>query len=82
MIMANANTPLPVGTPYVQPGAVVAPPPGALTAQVVSPPAAPSVAPIVPNRTVAADKRYLPGALPESDVNPAYQNSGQWIARP
>jgi spore germination cell wall hydrolase CwlJ-like protein len=82
MIMANANTPLPVGTPYVQPGAVVAPPPGALAAQVVPPPAAPSVAPIVPNRTVAADKRYLPGALPESDVNPAYQNSGQWIARP
>jgi Cell Wall Hydrolase len=30
--------------------------------------------------SVAADDRYLPGALPESDVLPAYRNSGQWIA--
>ena len=32
------------------------------------------------NVTVAGDDRYLPGALPESDVLPAYRNSGQWIA--
>jgi Cell Wall Hydrolase len=31
--------------------------------------------------TVSGDNRYLPGALPESDVLPAYANSGQWIAR-
>ena len=44
--------------------------------------AGPAVAAITPNRSVAADKRYLPGALPESDVNPAYRNSGEWIVRP
>jgi hypothetical protein len=29
--------------------------------------------------TVAGDDRYVPGALPESEVLPAYRNSGQWI---
>ncbi len=28
-----------------------------------------------------ADERYVPGALPESEVLPAYRHSGQWIAR-
>jgi Cell Wall Hydrolase len=30
---------------------------------------------------VSDDSRYLPGALPESDVLPAYASSGQWITR-
>jgi spore germination cell wall hydrolase CwlJ-like protein len=30
---------------------------------------------------VAADRRYVAGALPESDVREEYRNSGQWIAR-
>jgi hypothetical protein len=41
-----------------------------------------SIAAIAPSRSVAADKRYVPGALPESEVNPAYRDSGQWIVRP
>lgn len=32
-------------------------------------------------RPVAGDRRYVPGALPESDVKDEYRNSGQWIAR-
>jgi len=31
--------------------------------------------------SVAEDRRYVPGALPESEIMPAYANSGQWIAR-
>jgi hypothetical protein len=34
-----------------------------------------------PIRPVDQDKRYLPGALPESDIRPEYRNSGEWIAR-
>jgi hypothetical protein len=40
-----------------------------------------SVAPIAPTRSVAADRRYVQGALPESDILPQYQNSGQWISK-
>lgn len=43
--------------------------------------AVPTAAPR-PEQTVAGDRRYVPGALPESEVNPAYRDSGQWIARP
>ena len=66
---------------YPQSGAPLTLPAGVAAGAIVAPPA-PSVAAIQPNRTVAADKRYLPGTLPESDINPAYRNSGQWIARP
>jgi Cell Wall Hydrolase len=31
--------------------------------------------------SVASDRRYVAGALPESDVREEYRNSGQWIAR-
>jgi spore germination cell wall hydrolase CwlJ-like protein len=30
---------------------------------------------------VSADRRYVSGALPESDIRDEYRNSGQWIAR-
>jgi spore germination cell wall hydrolase CwlJ-like protein len=76
LIMA-ANTAMPplgaTPAPAVIPGA--APPPVAIAQT-------PSVAAIRPDRSVAADKRYVTGALPESDINPAYRDSGQWIARP
>lgn len=39
-------------------------------------PAAPA-----PQTNVASDRRYVAGALPESDVREEYRNSGQWIAR-
>lgn len=35
--------------------------------------------PMPRSATVAGDDRYVPGALPESDVLPAYRDSGQWI---
>jgi hypothetical protein len=31
-------------------------------------------------KAVAQDNRYVPGALPDSDVLPQYRQSGQWIA--
>ena len=31
--------------------------------------------------TVSADRRYVSGALPESNVRDEYRNSGKWIAR-
>ena len=34
-----------------------------------------------PPVNIAADRRYVAGALPESDVRDEYRNSGQWIAR-
>lgn len=37
---------------------------------------------LAPARPVAQDNRYVSGSLPESDVRPEFQNSGQWIARP
>jgi hypothetical protein len=37
--------------------------------------------PAVPIANVAADRRYVAGALPESDIREEYRNSGQWIAR-
>jgi spore germination cell wall hydrolase CwlJ-like protein len=40
-----------------------------------------STASIAPTRSVAADRRYVQGALPESDILPEYQNSGQWISK-
>jgi spore germination cell wall hydrolase CwlJ-like protein len=49
--------------------------------------AAPSVAgaveapPPPPPANIAADRRYVAGSLPESDVRDEYRNSGQWIAR-
>jgi spore germination cell wall hydrolase CwlJ-like protein len=39
------------------------------------------VAAIAPTRSVAADRRYVPNALPESDIRAEYQNSGQWIGK-
>jgi spore germination cell wall hydrolase CwlJ-like protein len=50
---------------------------------------APAIAPIMtgaapppmPETNVASDRRYVAGALPESDVREEYRNSGQWIAR-
>lgn len=59
--------------------------PQALSAQqtpalvAVEPPPVPMQAPLKIN--VASDRRYVTGALPESDVREEYRNSGQWIAR-
>lgn len=39
------------------------------------------VASVVPSQPLTADRRYIPGALPESDVKEEYRNSGQWIVR-
>lgn len=39
------------------------------------------VAAIAPTRSVAADRRYIAGSLPESDVLPQYRSSGEWIGR-
>jgi hypothetical protein len=32
-------------------------------------------------RPIAQDNRYVAGSLPESDVRPEFQNSGQWIGK-
>lgn len=34
-----------------------------------------------PATSVAQDRRYVAGSLPESEIMPEYQNSGQWITR-
>ncbi len=39
------------------------------------------VATIAPTRSVAADRRYVPNTLPESDIRAEYQSSGQWIGK-
>ncbi len=63
----------------------------ALTLPVLAPDAtviAPLVLPMAPmqapppssKKAVAQDNRYVPGALPESDVLPQYRQSGEWIA--
>jgi spore germination cell wall hydrolase CwlJ-like protein len=42
----------------------------------------PNVALSVPTAPeVSADRRYVAGALPESDIREEYRNSGQWIGR-
>jgi Cell Wall Hydrolase len=84
-------TPAPKPKLYVAPlpapifaGAAPLPLPSALPQPWVNPsvPAADTrVANIAPTRSVAADRRYVAGALPESDVLPAYRDSGQWIGR-
>ncbi len=51
-----------------------------VTPVVPTAPNAASAAPVVAPE-VAADRRYVAGALPESDVREEYRNSGQWIAR-
>jgi Cell Wall Hydrolase len=38
-------------------------------------------APYLPKVNVEADGRYVQGAVPESDVLPAYRDSGSWIKR-
>lgn len=51
---------------------------------IVSPPVSGAVTnPVAaaPPANIAADRRYVAGALPESDVRDEYRNSGQWIAR-
>ncbi len=74
LMMLASSTPMPMAAAL---------PASPLAAGAMSVAAQPmSVAAIRPDRTVAADKRYLPGRLPESDVNPAYRDSGAWIARP
>jgi len=62
-----ANLPLPVPQDWVS-----AAPPSVTSARIAS---------IVPGQPVAADRRYVPGTLPESDVREEYRNSGQWIVR-
>jgi hypothetical protein len=37
---------------------------------------------LAPTRPVKADNRYVSGALPESDIRPEFQGSGEWIKRP
>ncbi len=44
-------------------------------------PAPPINSEAAPPVNIAADRRYVAGALPESDVREEYRNSGQWIAR-
>ena len=39
----------------------------------------PATSPTAP--AVSADRRYVSGSLPESDIRDEYRNSGQWIAR-
>ena len=39
------------------------------------------VATMAPTRSVASDRRYIAGSLPESDVLPEYRGSGEWIGR-
>ena len=36
---------------------------------------------LAPSKSVMADRRYVSGALPESDVREEYRSSGQWIIR-
>jgi Cell Wall Hydrolase len=71
LIMANAGAvPLvPVPTAWIDPA--------------IAPVAAPvaTVASIKPTKRVAEDKRYVQGALPESDILPQYRGSGEWIGR-
>jgi spore germination cell wall hydrolase CwlJ-like protein len=45
-------------------------------------PASPGLgAGLASSQLLANDRRYVPGALPESDVREEYRNSGQWIVR-
>ena len=37
---------------------------------------------LTPVRPVKADTRYVAGALPESDIRPEFEGSGEWIKRP
>lgn len=37
--------------------------------------------PPAPRASVATDRRYVPGSLPDSDVREEYRNSGSWIVR-
>jgi Cell Wall Hydrolase len=39
------------------------------------------VAAIAPTKSVAADRRYVAGTLPESEIRPEYQSSGRWIGK-
>jgi spore germination cell wall hydrolase CwlJ-like protein len=56
--------------------------PQALSTAPTAPPVMAEAAPtLVPQANVASDRRYITGALPESDVRDEYRNSGQWIAR-
>jgi Cell Wall Hydrolase len=63
------------GTVMPQSLNIVTPPPS----NSVTPSPAPIPAP--PIADVAADRRYVAGALPESDIREEYRNSGQWISR-
>ena len=85
-------TPAPKAKLYVAPSAPVfanvAPlpiPAVAPIAQGWAPPPAPQietrVAAIAPTRSVASDRRYVAGSLPESDILPQYRGSGEWIGR-
>ena len=65
MVFATAGEVMPQGLTVTPPVS------GAVTDAVA---AAPPV-------NIAADRRYVAGALPESDVRDEYRNSGQWIAR-
>lgn len=47
----------------------------------VMPSSGAQVAAIAPTRSVAADRRYVQNALPESDIRSEYQSSGQWIGK-
>ncbi len=84
------HEPAPGPLPRVVPLAQLA----ALSIPFVMPPPSRDVLPMVPVMTVtpapvapppapkrvAEDKRYVPGALSDSDVLPQYRDSGQWIA--
>jgi spore germination cell wall hydrolase CwlJ-like protein len=66
---AVPDVPLPVPTAWIDPALAPAP-------KTVA-----TVASIAPTKRVAEDKRYVSGALPESDILPQYRGSGEWIRR-
>ena len=71
MILADAGAavPVPIAPLWVDP--TIAPVAATIT----------SVANIAPTKRIGEDRRYVQGALPESDVRPEYRGSGAWIGR-
>ena len=73
LLMADAGlsvpVPLPAPTQWIDPA--IAPTLASST----------RIASIAPTKRVGEDKRYVSGALPESDIRPEYAGSGEWIAR-
>lgn len=73
VIMADAGLSLPL--PVAPPSQWIDP------ASAPATPSATRMASIAPVKRVGEDKRYVSGALPESDIRPEYAGSGAWITR-